>query len=860
MVGKTISHYRVLEKLGGGGMGVVYKAEDTRLNRTVALKFLPRELTSDTEARKRFMHEAKAASSLDHANICTIHEIDQTDEGQIFICMAYYDGETLKKKIERGPLKIVDAIVITIQIAQGLTKAHDGNIIHRDIKPANIMMTRDGLVKIVDFGLAKLTGQTRLTQNGMALGTASYMSPEQARAEEVGKQTDIWSLGVVLYEMITGELPFKGEYEQSVIYNVLYEEPEPLTAMRTGVPMELEHIVSKLLAKKREERYQHIDEIVTDLQRIQKIRVSSSATKMIRKQTMWQKLLSSPVLWMLIIVAFGLAAGVLLFYPSKTIPFSERDRVLITDFNNQTGENIFNESLSTAFNVSIGQSRYLNVFPRRRVRETLKRMERPDTVRVDELLAQEIAQREGIKIVLVPGISRVGQRYALTTVIEDAKTGAALQSHIAYANRQSDVLTALDELTKEVRHDLGEALKEISHQSKPLVKVTTRSLAALKQYSIAIQKHQHGDIMEAKIYYENAYRIDSTFTAAAASLGMLNYEMAGWLKGFDREKGKKLLAQVVRNVQNLTDRERYGILAFHAQAVENNLQKAAEYQKALLALYPDLSVGHNNLGRVYEAMGHYEDAVAEYKKAIRLDDYFIVPYNSLAVIYLYKSGEVDSALVWTKRQIAKNPDTFWGYDHLGWAYLGLDSLALAKAAFARALAINPRAKAQLYRLAHTLRLMGDYKEAIETLRKIPTFDAKDPWPDYQLGILYQLTGDPKRARKHFERFRQQIEKSLGTDPDDAYNYIALGLVLTRLGQTERGLSLGRKAMLVDSTQHFGFAELLSAQGKIQEALDQLKLAIQSGEKNYIWFKVDPDLQPLYGEPRFRDLMNKVLNR
>ncbi len=229
MVGKTISHYKILEKLGGGGMGVVYKAEDTKLKRTVALKFLPQDLSRDDESKERFIHEAQAASALDHNNICTIYEIDETDDGQMFIAMACYDGETLKKKIERGPFKLEDAIDISLQISEGLSKAHEKEIVHRDLKPANVMLTKDGVVKILDFGLAKLRGQTKLTKVGTTLGTAPYMSPEQARGEEVDNRTDVFSLGVLLYEMLTGQLPFKGDYHEAIIYSILNEDQEPLT-------------------------------------------------------------------------------------------------------------------------------------------------------------------------------------------------------------------------------------------------------------------------------------------------------------------------------------------------------------------------------------------------------------------------------------------------------------------------------------------------------------------------------------------------------------------------------------------------------------------------------------------------------
>jgi serine/threonine protein kinase/dienelactone hydrolase len=266
MIGKTISHYKILEKLGEGGMGVVYKAEDTRLDRFVALKFLPPHLRQAKEEKKRFIHEAKAASALQHNNICTIHEIDETDDGQMFIAMDYYEGETLKDRIGKGPLKLEDAVNIAMQISEGLNRAHEKRIVHRDIKPANIFITRDGVAKILDFGLVKLSGRTKLTKSGSTLGTVAYMSPEQARGDMVDHRTDIWSLGVIIYEMLTGQLPFDGDYDQAVVYSILNDDYEPMKNIRTDVPSELEQIVKRALKKEPDSRYSSVLDIFKSLE------------------------------------------------------------------------------------------------------------------------------------------------------------------------------------------------------------------------------------------------------------------------------------------------------------------------------------------------------------------------------------------------------------------------------------------------------------------------------------------------------------------------------------------------------------------------------------------------------------------
>jgi len=261
--------YNLIKELGRGGMGVVYKAEDTKLKRTVALKFLPPELTLNPEAKERFIREAQAAAALDHPNICTVFEVDEAEE-KTFISMAYVEGQSLKEKIDKGPLKLDEALDIALQVAEGLEEAHKKRVVHRDIKSANIMVTGKGQVKIMDFGLAKVAGKPTITKEGTSMGTIAYMSPEQAQGETVDHRTDIWSYGVMLYEMVTGQLPFKGDYEQGVVHSILNEEPEPMTGLRTGVPMELERIVNKAIAKNAEERYQHVDEMMIDLRSVAK--------------------------------------------------------------------------------------------------------------------------------------------------------------------------------------------------------------------------------------------------------------------------------------------------------------------------------------------------------------------------------------------------------------------------------------------------------------------------------------------------------------------------------------------------------------------------------------------------------------
>lgn len=316
MIGKTISHYKILERIGGGGMGVVYKAEDTKLKRPIALKFLPPAFATDSTTKERFVHEAQAASALQHNNICAIHEIDETDDGQMYIVMDYYEGKTLKEKLEKGKLDIEDAINYTIQIAQGLQEAHQREIVHRDIKPANIIITEKGEAKILDFGLAKLSGQKKLTREGTTLGTVAYMSPEQVRGEEIDHRSDIWSLGVILYETFTGQLPFKGEYEQALMYSILNDNPQALVNKRLDIPEELEQIIGRCLKKDRNQRFQSTREVMQHLEELRGQRTEFGA-KVVDLKALLRSLKKPRIAFPVLLIIFSIIVFIFFLFQHR---------------------------------------------------------------------------------------------------------------------------------------------------------------------------------------------------------------------------------------------------------------------------------------------------------------------------------------------------------------------------------------------------------------------------------------------------------------------------------------------------------------------------------------------------------------
>ena len=510
MIGQTLSHYRILEKLGEGGMGVVYKAEDTRLKRTVALKFLPPELTRDTEAKERFTHEAQAASSLQHNNICVVFDIDQTENGQMFIAMEYLEGETLKKKIERGRLKIEEAVDIAIQVAQGLAKAHEHGIVHRDIKPANILITPDGVAKIVDFGLAKLSGRTMLTRTGSTLGTAAYMSPEQAHGEPVDQRTDIWSLGVVLYEMLVGRNPFAGDYEEAVVYRIVNEDPEFAGKIRPEVPARLDHIIERAIAKDPARRYQTIHELAVDLQAVSGERTESLRGKAIfgRLGRRQRKIAARALPVAIVLIA---VTG---YFLTRGAPGSGPVSIVLLPLENITddkGQEWFADGMTDALITNLARVSGLRVTQRSSAMR----------YRGANKSASEIAAELGVSYVLEGSVLRSADHVKITVRLIDALTNKYLWAE-EYSRDFTGLLALQGEVAKavaaQVRVTLTPKEQNFLTQEKP---VNPKAYEAYLKGNFFFYKLTREGIGTALQYYERAIEIDSTYAPAYAGIALV---------------------------------------------------------------------------------------------------------------------------------------------------------------------------------------------------------------------------------------------------------------------------------------------------------------------------------------------------
>jgi serine/threonine protein kinase len=801
--GQSVAHYQVVSELGSGGQGTVYKALDTKLGRTVALKLLPPELTAvDDTSRKRFQREAQLASSLDHPNICTVHDLMELN-GAVFIVMQFVAGRNVRQLVKGRPLEIKSALKIAIQVCDALAAAHSKGIIHRDIKAHNIIVSDSGQAKILDFGLAKLIiaqsdgkEQTELTELGSPYGTPTYAAPEQARGEKVDHRADIFSTGVLLYELVAGTGPFQGKTAMDARHAVLYEEPEPIGEKRgSSIPPKLEAIISRALSKDPADRYQQMsqmrDELIEVLRQLPEGRETSTdaflegfaPARLRHLPRLNARYFASSVAGVLIVAAI---LAYVFFLRPRASPLTSKDTILIADFDNKTDDAIFDATLKQGLAVQLQQSPFLNLLADAQARQTLRLMNRAPDERITRDVAREICQRQELKALIAGSIARFDRNYSLTLEAINCQTGESIALTQAQADGKDQVLGALSRAAADLREKLGESLNSIKSFDVPIDQLTTGSLDALKAYSLAFDRSNRGKYFESVPLFRHATELDPNFAYAYALLAG-NYVILN-----QPRHAAENAARAFALKDRVSEREKLYITNYYNVAALGELNKSVEDLEIYKRTYPRDFRPPGNLSLTYSLLGQFDKVVAEARESVTL-----------------------------------NPNISAWHVMLGTGLIRLNRFAEAKEAFQRAFDLNlddPRLHAGLYQIAFIDNDTTAMQHQIDWARGQPEEYFAADWQTRTTAGLGKWRQSQDLARRAIDlatrvdvkevaasyAAEQALTAAILGECEQAKSYDALSLALERNQVTLARVALSQ-ALCRDTSQAQSFIEELTKQ-------------------------------------------------
>jgi serine/threonine protein kinase/Flp pilus assembly protein TadD len=860
-----ISRFEISERLGEGGMGVVYRARDGFLKREVALKKIKPGLAEDDEVRARFLRECRAAAAINHPNVATIYEAGEGEDGTIYLASELIRGESLVRRLRRGRLPVDEQLDLGIQLTQGLGAAHQAGIVHRDIKPGNLMMTEEGRLKILDFGLARLNqaldqrddddADTLIrTRPGHFLGTPAYMSPEQVTGAEVDATSDVFSCGCVLFEMASGKAPFSADSVAETVRRILSEDPPDLDALAQNTPKDLIEIIGRALAKDPADRYADATEMADQLTAVRDLETHDSVHARSFRPPRGRQV-SLGVATAAVIVTAALLAWLI---GGSTLAFEPKDQLLITSVVNQTDEEAFDLALRTALEADLQQSPYVNVFQQSQADSVLKLMRLDATAPINESLGRDICRFAGIRAMLVPRILAVGNVYELQAILVDPVTGRHVDRiRVTAEGREQVLLTAIDQLTRQVRERLGESLESIDEADVPVVTVATSSWEALKYLSMARSAWWAGQFNEAIGLFELALEKDPEFASAKRMLALILIQFKG-----EKERGQRLLREALADAKGLPEREFMMIRAANKQFVDEDLEAALAEYELICELYPDSVPAHNNRGHILLALGRTREALPMFERAAELDLTITPPLISLYFVYLDDYRNAVEATKAARRLVERAPQNVNFRVMLAWSLAAEGRLDGALELTRATVEEEPHHPYGLPNLAHFLYASGADDEAVVHYRTVYnlTVDGKlqgERWAAARdLAVALASAGAADEARRLAGSEASIIVEGMEGANPDMRRHLALSQLCAIKGldsQAREHMEIAQRLGVNRPVLILALAQAYALLGDYETALSGIAHALDEGYPDPFTPLYLPSLRPLRSDGRFIEL-------